>query len=98
MLAILALAPLVLTIVSALALRTRDTPEMTIGTFALLPLLAIELARIKDIDLLCRIAARLAAAVTLGALVLSPAIAAAAHLSVIRRHEESHRTRKRRPR
>ena len=49
---------------------------MTIGTFALLPLLAIELARIKDTDLLCRIAVRLAGVVTFGALVLSPAIAA----------------------
>lgn len=72
----LALAPLVLTIVGALALRTRSTPEMPIGTFALLPLLAIEAARIWDIDRLYRIAWRLAAVVTLGALVLSPAIAA----------------------
>jgi 4-amino-4-deoxy-L-arabinose transferase-like glycosyltransferase len=76
MLAILALAPLVLTCVSALALRTRDTPEMTVGTFALLPLLAIELARINDINLLWRIAVRLAGVVTFGALALSPAIAA----------------------
>jgi 4-amino-4-deoxy-L-arabinose transferase-like glycosyltransferase len=76
MLATLALAPLVLTCVSALALRTRDTPEMTVGTFALLPLLAIEVAGIKDIQLLWRVAVRLAGVVTFGALVLSPAIAA----------------------
>jgi 4-amino-4-deoxy-L-arabinose transferase-like glycosyltransferase len=74
-LATLALAPLVLTVISAVALRTRQTPEMTIATFALLPLLVIELARVRDIERLCRIAGRLAVAVTLGALVLSPAIA-----------------------
>ena len=72
----LALAPLVLTIVSALALRTRNTPEMTVGTFALMPLLAIELSGALDIGRLYRIASRLAAVVTLGALALSPAIAA----------------------
>ena len=44
MLATLALAPLALTVVSALVLRTIVTPEMTIGTFALVPLLAIEIA------------------------------------------------------
>jgi 4-amino-4-deoxy-L-arabinose transferase-like glycosyltransferase len=76
MLATLALAPLVLTIVSALALRTRDTPEMTVGTFALLPLLMIELAGIKDADRLHWIAVRLAGVVTFGALALAPAIAA----------------------
>jgi 4-amino-4-deoxy-L-arabinose transferase-like glycosyltransferase len=76
MLAILALAPLVLTCVSALALRTRDTPEMTVGTFALLPLLAIELARIEDTERLWRITVRLAGVLTFGALALSPAIAA----------------------
>ncbi|HEY0185366.1 MAG TPA: glycosyltransferase family 39 protein [Rhodopila sp.] len=74
MLATLALTPLVLTIVSGLLLRTRTTPEMTIGTFTLIPLLAIELFRIRDIDRLCRVSVVLAGVVTLGALVLAPAI------------------------
>jgi 4-amino-4-deoxy-L-arabinose transferase-like glycosyltransferase len=76
-LATLALAPLALTIVSALALRTIVTPEMTIGTFALVPLLAIEIAGTRDIDRLYRISTRLAVAVTLCALALSPAVALA---------------------
>ena len=81
-LAILALAPLVLTIVSGLVLRTRTTPEMTIGTFALLPLLMIEVFGARGIDRLCRISVRMAGALTLGAVALSPAIALArAYLS-----------------
>jgi hypothetical protein len=76
-LATLALAPLALTIASALALRTTVTPEMTIGTFPLVPLLAIEIAGTRDIDRLYRISTRLAAAVTLGALAISPAVALA---------------------
>ncbi len=75
--AILALAPLVLTIVSGLTLRTRTTPEMTIGTFALLPLLTMEVFGARGIDRLCRISVRMAGALTLGALALSPAIALA---------------------
>lgn len=74
-LATLTLAPLVLMFASALTLRTTITPEMTIGTFPLLPLLIIEAAGIRDLDRLYRISARLAGAVTLGALALSPAIA-----------------------
>jgi hypothetical protein len=73
-LATLALAPLAMTIAGGLALRTRTTSEMTVGTFALLPLLVIEFARLRDIDRLYRIASRLAAALTLGALALSPVI------------------------
>ena len=76
-LATLALAPLVLTIASGLMLRIRSTPEMMIGTLPLFPLLAIELSRVRDTGKLYWIACRLAGAVTLGALVLSPAIAAA---------------------
>jgi hypothetical protein len=73
----LALTPLVLTIAGAIVLRTRTTSEMTIGTFALVPLLAIELAGLRDIGRLSRVASWLAGVVTLGALALSPAIAAA---------------------
>jgi len=74
-LATLTLAPLILTVASALALRTTSTVEMTVGTFPLLPLLAIEAVGVRDLDLLCRISTRLAGAVTLGALALSPAVA-----------------------
>jgi len=74
-LATLALAPLVLTIVAALALRNTITPEMTVGIFPLLPLLIIELAGTGDIDRLRRIAVRLAVAVTLGALAVAPVMA-----------------------
>ena len=63
----LTLAPLVLTVASALALRTTSTVEMTIGTFPLLPLLVIEAADVRDLDFLCRTSVRLAGAVTLGA-------------------------------
>jgi hypothetical protein len=73
-LATLSFAPLVMTIIGGLALRIRITSEMTVGTFALLPLFVIECARLRDTDRLCRIASRLAAALTLGAVVLSPAI------------------------
>jgi hypothetical protein len=74
-LATLALAPLVLTIVGGVALRTRTMPEMTIGTFALVPLLTIEAFGARGIDRLCRISVRLAIALTLGAASVSPAIA-----------------------
>ncbi len=50
---------------------------MTIGTFPLLPLLAIEVVGLRDRDRLCRTGTRLAGAVTLAALALSPAIALA---------------------
>jgi 4-amino-4-deoxy-L-arabinose transferase-like glycosyltransferase len=76
-LATLALAPLALTIASGLALRTTITPEMTIGTFPLLPLLVIEVLGIRDIDRLCRLGIRFAATVMFGALALAPAIALA---------------------
>lgn len=76
-LATLALAPLGLTVAGALALRNTITPEMTVGTFPLLPLLLIETAAIRDIDRLYRLGTRLAAAVTLGAVAMSPAIALA---------------------
>ncbi len=76
-LATLALAPLALTIASALVLRNTITPEMTVGIFPLLPLLMIEIAGVRDIDRMYWISTRLAVAVTLGALAISPAIALA---------------------
>ena len=72
--AILALAPLALTIVAALALRTKVSTNMTIGVFSLIPLLAMEIAGPTADARLARLAPRLAAALCLGALALSPAI------------------------
>ena len=66
-----------MTVASALALRNTITPEMTVGIFPLLPLLLIETAAVRDIDRLYRLGTRLAAAVTLGAVAMSPAIALA---------------------
>jgi 4-amino-4-deoxy-L-arabinose transferase-like glycosyltransferase len=75
LLAILATAPLILTVVAAFALRTKISTNMLIGVFSLMPLLAIEIAGSRRIDRLRVVAARLAAALTLGALVASPAVA-----------------------
>ena len=77
LLATLTLPPLLLTIASALALRTTVTEEMLIGTFPLLPLLVIEATGIQDIARLYRTSARLAVGVTLGALAIAPGFALA---------------------
>lgn len=74
-LAALTLTPLVLTVVSGVALRTTVTSEMLVGTFPLLPLLAIELAGIGDDRRLARISGGLAVVVTLGALAVAPGFA-----------------------
>jgi Dolichyl-phosphate-mannose-protein mannosyltransferase len=75
LLATLALAPLILTVAAAFALRTRISPEMILGIFPLTPLLLLEVSGAGNIDRLYRIGSRLAVAVSLAALVLSPAIA-----------------------
>jgi hypothetical protein len=77
LLATLALGPLILTVAAAFALRTRISPEMILGIFPLAPLLVIEIAGGGNIDRLYRIGSRLALAVSLAALALSPAIALA---------------------
>ncbi len=74
-LSILALAPLILAIGAALALRTNLSTNMLIGTFSLMPLLAIECFGWSDADRLGSLSVRLAVALTLGALVASPAVA-----------------------
>jgi dolichyl-phosphate-mannose-protein mannosyltransferase len=76
-LAILAIAPLILTVLSAFALRTKISTNMLIGTFSLMPLLAVEIARPRRLDQLRIVAARLVAALAIGALVASPAVALA---------------------
>jgi 4-amino-4-deoxy-L-arabinose transferase-like glycosyltransferase len=75
MVATLALAPLFLTVAAALALRTKVSTNMLIGTFSLAPLLAIEIARVGDLYRLRWISTRLAAGISLGALAASPAVA-----------------------
>jgi 4-amino-4-deoxy-L-arabinose transferase-like glycosyltransferase len=75
LLATLTLTPLVLTIASGLALRTTVTSEMMVGTFPLLPLLAIELAGVADTARLFRVSARLAALLMFGALAIAPGFA-----------------------
>jgi hypothetical protein len=73
-LAVFALAPLALTLFCGLALRTKLTPEMTVGTFTLAPLLAVELSGARNLRRLARLASVLAAATLLVLLALSPLI------------------------
>jgi 4-amino-4-deoxy-L-arabinose transferase-like glycosyltransferase len=75
MLTILALAPLVLSMLAALAMRMKFNTWWTVGVFSLLPLLAIEIAGERRVASVSRVGSRLAAALTLGVLALSPAIA-----------------------
>ncbi|MBV8661654.1 MAG: glycosyltransferase family 39 protein, partial [Hyphomicrobiales bacterium] len=73
-LAILAGAPLILAVAAALALRTNLSTNMLIGTFSLMPLLAIECFGWRRPERLRSVAVRLAGGLTLGALVVSPAV------------------------
>jgi len=73
--ATLALAPLLLTVLAAFVLRTKVSTNMLIGTFSLMPLLAIEIAGSRGVERLRRLSARLAVAVGLCALAASPAVA-----------------------
>ena len=72
----LALAPLVLTLASALVLRNPLTDEMVVGIFPLLPLLVIELLGRGPIEPFAHVSLCLAAALLLGGALLSPAVAA----------------------
>ena len=74
-LATLTLTPLLVTIVSGLILRNTITSEMMIGTFPLLPLLAIRLAGGVDTARLWRTGSRLALVVMFGALAVAPGFA-----------------------
>ena len=77
MLAILTAAPLLLTVAAALVLRNKVSTNMLIGTFPLAPLLASRRrARATSNDSL-RLSLKLAAALSLAALVASPAVAVA---------------------
>ena len=71
----LALAPALLTVLAALALRTKVSTNMMIGTFALVPLLAIEIAGGRGVARLQGLSTRLAVGLSLGALAVSPAVA-----------------------
>jgi Dolichyl-phosphate-mannose-protein mannosyltransferase len=75
LLATLALAPLMLTVLAGVTLRTKVSTNMLIGTFSLMPLLAIEIAGSRGVERLRWLSVRLAAGVGLGALAASPAVA-----------------------
>ncbi len=77
LLTVLATAPLILTVLAGLALRTKVSTNMLIGTFSLMPLLAIEILGSRRVERLSVVAGRLAAALTLGALLASPVVALA---------------------
>ena len=74
LLTILALGPLLLTIISGVALRVRLTPEMAIGVMALIPLWLIETLGPAQTDDLARFSRRAAIFVTIAAAVLSPVV------------------------
>lgn len=73
----LAVLPLGLTVMAGLAFRLRPDTNMTIAIFSLMPLLLIELAGGEGDGRLYRLSRAIAVGITLGALVLSPAIAIA---------------------
>lgn len=77
LLTILAVTPLALTVLAGLALRTKVSTNMLIGTFSLMPLLAIEIAGSRRLKRLRVVVVRLVTALSLGALVASPAVALA---------------------
>ena len=74
-LAVVSLLPLGLTLLSGGLLGTRITPEMTIATFPLLPLLFIRIAGGTDLARLQRWSLGLAALLTFGALAAAPVLA-----------------------
>ncbi len=69
-----ALAPLTLTLLAGLALRTKLTPEMPIGAFSLVPLAVIEALGSRGIERLAWTTGRLAGGLLLGLLAISPFI------------------------
>ena len=77
MLAILTAAPLLLTVAAALVLRNKVSTNMMIGVFPLAPLLAIEATGARNVERLASLSVKLAAALSLAALVASPAVAVA---------------------
>lgn len=74
-LATLALAPPVLTVLSALTLRNKVSTNMMIGVFSLAPLLAIDYFGAFDMTRLRRLALWAATGLCLTSLALSPAVA-----------------------
>lgn len=76
MLAVLALAPVVLSVAVALVFRNKISSSMFIGTFSLIPLLLIKIAKPNSLRLLHR-ASIGAGLIAIASLALSPAIALA---------------------
>jgi len=71
----LALAPLIFTALAGLALHLKISSNMTIGIFSLAPLILIELIGVRDEERLRRRSVQIAVALSLGALLVSPAVA-----------------------
>ena len=76
-LAILAVLPPLLTLLSGLAFSLRPSTNMTIAIFSLVPLLLLELSASGGDERIYRSSRSLVVGITLTALVLSPAIAVA---------------------
>jgi 4-amino-4-deoxy-L-arabinose transferase-like glycosyltransferase len=74
--AILALAPLVLSLAACLVLQSKLVTPMLQGTFSLAPLLAIEALGRRGVDRLARIATQVAVGVTVLAVPLAPVVGA----------------------
>ena len=73
----LTIAPLILTMLAAFVLHNKVSTNMLIGTFPLAPLLAIEIVDRRGVARLATLAVKLAAALSLAALVVSPGVALA---------------------
>jgi Dolichyl-phosphate-mannose-protein mannosyltransferase len=76
-LTILAVLPLMLTLIAGLAFRLRPSTNMTIGIFSLVPLLLLELSCCKSDERIYRFSRALVVGMTFTALALSPVIAIA---------------------
>ena len=71
----LVVAPLLLTILSGMAIGMKISTNMLVGVFSLAPLLIIDIVAANAVARLRRLALRLVAVLTVAALALSPAIA-----------------------
>ena len=76
-LAVLTLAPIVLSLAFALLLRTRIYTEMLVGVFPLAPLLMIEIAGVPDMRRFARVCGRLSIAACITGLVLATPVSIA---------------------
>ncbi len=75
LLAILALLPLALSLAACLTMQSKLVAPMLMGTFSLVPLLAIEVANRRGVERLAGVATRLAVAICLAAPLAAPMVA-----------------------